>query len=62
MKGVHSAVWDEVDKLGADMYTLEEDSAGDMRYKIGNLYGEKVLLRSTGVGIKRARTWASFVI
>ncbi|MFI5322661.1 MAG: hypothetical protein ACHQ6U_03815 [Thermodesulfobacteriota bacterium] len=62
MKAVHSAVWDEVDKLGAHMDTLEEGSASDMRYKIGNLYGKKVLLGSTGVGIKRARTWASFVI
>jgi adenosylhomocysteine nucleosidase len=62
MIAVLSAVWDEVEKLGADMDSIEEGKAGDMHYRIGNLYGKNVLLGSTGVGIRRARTGASLVI
>jgi adenosylhomocysteine nucleosidase len=62
MIAVLSAVWDEVERLSVDMDTLEEGRTGNIHYRIGNLYGKNVLLGSTGVGIKRARTGASFII
>jgi nucleoside phosphorylase len=62
MIAVLSAVWDEVERIGADIDAIEGGRVGDTRYKKGNLYGKNVLIVSTGVGVRRARTGASFVI
>lgn len=62
MIAVLSAVWDEIEKLSVGMHTLQEGSAGEMSYKIGRIYGNQVLLGSTGVGIRRARAGASYII
>jgi adenosylhomocysteine nucleosidase len=57
-----SATWDEVTLLKKDIQVAEEGADGELKYKIGELYGQSVVMAVTGVGIRRARTGASFII
>ncbi len=62
MIAILSALWDEIEKLTKELHPAEEGRAKDVRYKLGSLYGRRVLLGQTGVGIKRARTGVSYII
>ncbi len=62
MIAILSALPDEIDILARGVRVLEEGGSGETRYKFGDIHGRKVVLGSTGVGIKRARAGASIVI
>jgi len=57
-----TATWDEVTLLKKDIQVAEEGASGDLEYKIGELYGQSVVIAMMGVGIRRARTGASLII
>lgn len=57
-----SATWDEITLLKRDVQVTEEGSNGELKYRIGELSGQPILLAVAGVGIRRARTGTSFVI
>jgi len=57
-----SATWDEISLLKRDIQVAEEGASGELKYKIGELYGQSVVIAVTGVGIRRARTGTSFII
>jgi len=62
MIAILSALPDEIKGLRLRIRTLEEGAYGDTRYMIGSFGGGDVLIGSTGVGIRRARAGAGFVI
>lgn len=57
-----TATWDEIRLLKQDINVSEEGSSGELTYVIGELTGKQVIVAETGVGIRRARAGASFVI
>ena len=57
-----SATWDEINKLKSDIELAEEGVSGDLQYIVGKLYGKKLVLAASGVGIRRARAGTSFII
>ena len=57
-----SATWDEISRLNKDLQITEEGASGELKYKIGELYGQSVVIAVAGVGIRRARAGAGFII
>ena len=57
-----SATWDEISRLKRDIQVSEEGADGELKYKVGDLYGRSVVIAVTGVGIRRARVGTSFII
>jgi hypothetical protein len=62
MIAILSALRDEIDILASGIRVLEEGGSGETHYRIGVIHGRKVVLGTTGVGIKRARAGASTII
>jgi len=57
-----SATWDEISRLKRDIQVSEEGADGELKYKVGDLYGRSAVIAVTGVGIRRARVGTSFII
>lgn len=62
MIAILSAVPDETERLSARLRPLDAGASGETRYFIGSFHGMELLIGSTGVGIRRARAGAAFVI
>lgn len=57
-----TAKWDEIRLLKQDMQVSETGKNDSLEYALGELYGQSAVIAETGVGIRRARSGASFVI
>ena len=57
-----TATWDEIRLLKKNILVSNRGASGDLEYVLGDLYGQSILAAETGVGIRRARAGASFVI
>lgn len=57
-----TATWDEIRHLKQDIIVSEQGSSGELTYVIGELYGQSIITAESGVGIRRARAGASFII
>lgn len=62
MIAILSALPDETYTLRQRILSPEEGGSGETRYAIGSFHDREVLLGSTGVGIRRARAGAEFII
>jgi len=57
-----TATWDEIRLLKTDIQVSEDGTSGSFKYVLGDLYGKSAVVAETGVGIRKARTGASFII
>jgi len=57
-----SATWDEIKCLKGVVPKTEEGKWAELEYVIGNIHGKPVVICQTGVGIRKARKGASFII
>jgi adenosylhomocysteine nucleosidase len=57
-----SATWNEIKHLEGTIPKTEEGKWEDLEYIIGNIHGKPVVTCQTGVGIRKARKGASFII
>lgn len=57
-----TATWDEIRHLKQDINVSEQGCSGELTYILGEMSGQSIITAETGVGIRRARAGASFVI
>lgn len=57
-----TATWDEIASLKKNIRVSEKGVSGDLEYVLGDIFGRSIVAGQTGVGIRRARAGASFVI
>jgi len=57
-----TATWDEIALLKKNILVSDGGTSGDLDYVLGDLYGQSIVVAETGVGIRRARAGASFII
>lgn len=57
-----TATWDEIRLLKTDIKISEDGTSGGFEYVLGDLYEKSVIIAETGVGIRKARTGANYII
>ena len=62
MIAILAATWDEIRLIRNEIKVAAQGSKGDLSFLAGDLANKSIVAAETGVGIRRARAGASFII